>query len=206
LSVAASSTNSGNLPLFVVATSTASATSTAFIIDSNGKVGVGTTTPYTQLSVQGTIAGQNFNADNANATSTFAGGLSVASGSFYTDFSTDLTSVNGLQISGALNFDTDAGNVLWADLPISSSVSNNTSESYSASIGGTEVLTVYGEADGSGLSKNLRVGIGSTTPMAKLSVSGTTTSSTSWAFAVADISSSTKFIIRDDGKIHRCRF
>lgn len=40
-------------PIFAISTSTASATSTAFIIDSNGKVGIGTTSPSQQLSVQG---------------------------------------------------------------------------------------------------------------------------------------------------------
>ncbi len=200
LSVAASSTNSNSIPLFAVSTSTASATSTAFIIDANGKVGIGTTTPYTQLAVQGGIAGDYLNINATTSTSTISGGLSVGGGSLVYDYSSALTSINGLQISGTLKFDTDAGVINWIDLPISAAA-NNAPQSYSANIGSTEVFTVYGEADGSGNSKNLRVGIGSTTPMAKLSVSGTTTSSTSWAFAVADVASSTKFIIRDDGVI-----
>jgi uncharacterized LabA/DUF88 family protein len=43
----------GTTPLFTISSSTASATSTAFIIDSNGKVGVGTSTPGTDFAVQG---------------------------------------------------------------------------------------------------------------------------------------------------------
>ncbi|MEK7169791.1 MAG: NYN domain-containing protein, partial [Patescibacteria group bacterium] len=39
--------------LFRISTSTASATSTAFIIDSNGKVGIGTTSPSVKLSIAG---------------------------------------------------------------------------------------------------------------------------------------------------------
>jgi hypothetical protein len=51
----------GTIPLFVIATSTASATSTAFFVDSNGKVGIGTTSPSTQLQVSGVVTP---NADN----------------------------------------------------------------------------------------------------------------------------------------------
>lgn len=44
----------GSNPIFMVSTSTASATTTAFLIDSTGKLGVGTTSPSRQLSVTGT--------------------------------------------------------------------------------------------------------------------------------------------------------
>lgn len=54
LSLAATTTGATN-PMFLVSTSTATATSTAFIIDSNGKMGIGTTTPSQQLSVQGNV-------------------------------------------------------------------------------------------------------------------------------------------------------
>ena len=40
--------------LFRVSTSTATATSTAFVIDSQGRVGIGTSTPIAQLSIEGT--------------------------------------------------------------------------------------------------------------------------------------------------------
>jgi hypothetical protein len=79
------------------------------------------------------------------------------------DLSTGITSINNLAV-GAFTFDTDAGVVSWADLPISSSASAATAESYTANVGGTPVLTVYGEADGSGGTQNARLGIGTTTP------------------------------------------
>jgi hypothetical protein len=79
-SLAATSTNAGNIPLFAVSTSTQTSTSTAFVITSLGKVGIGTTTPYNQLSVSGGVSAGYFNADNTNATSTFAGGVSIGSG------------------------------------------------------------------------------------------------------------------------------
>src|SRR6185436_2804954 len=69
LSIAGTSTPA--FPNFVVSTSTASATSTAFIIDSNGKVGVGTTTPGADFAVQGTLV------VSGAATSTFGNGLNV---------------------------------------------------------------------------------------------------------------------------------
>jgi hypothetical protein len=46
----------GSGSLFSISTSTLTATSTAFIIDSNGKVGIGTSTPWQTLSVQGAMA------------------------------------------------------------------------------------------------------------------------------------------------------
>ena len=69
--------SNGAYPLFAVSTSTASATTTAFVIDSNGRVGIGTTTPYAQLSVAGLTASGYYNADSATATSTFSGGFTA---------------------------------------------------------------------------------------------------------------------------------
>ncbi|MEK7096325.1 MAG: hypothetical protein AAB896_03490, partial [Patescibacteria group bacterium] len=43
-------------PLFMMSTSTASATTTSFMIDSNGLLGIGSSTPYAELSVVGKFA------------------------------------------------------------------------------------------------------------------------------------------------------
>ncbi len=120
----------------------------------------------------GGIVTDYVNATSTVATSTFAGGLNVGSGNLVYDLSTGVTSINNLAI-GSFNFDTDAGIVNWADLPISSSPSGGTVESYTANVGGQGVLTVYGEADGSGGVQNLRVGIGTTSPVSTLSITGT---------------------------------
>ncbi len=48
--------SNGTNPLFAVSTSTASATSTAFIIDKNGNVGIGTANPGQALTVNGEIS------------------------------------------------------------------------------------------------------------------------------------------------------
>lgn len=75
-SVSATSTATlSSMPVFVVSTSTATATTTAFIIDSNGKVGIGTTSPYAQVSTVGVVAGTAFHANDSTATSTFQGGV-----------------------------------------------------------------------------------------------------------------------------------
>jgi hypothetical protein len=48
--------NSQTAPLMLVASTTGTATSTAFLIDNNGKVGIATSTPWRTLSVNGTVA------------------------------------------------------------------------------------------------------------------------------------------------------
>jgi hypothetical protein len=48
--------NSQTAPLVLVASTTGSATSTAFIIDNNGQAGIGTSTPWRTLSLTGTAA------------------------------------------------------------------------------------------------------------------------------------------------------
>lgn len=54
------------IPIFVVASSTATATSTLFMVNNNGNVGIASTTPYALLSVQGAGAttGVNFQTTN----------------------------------------------------------------------------------------------------------------------------------------------
>lgn len=100
-----------------------------------------------------------------------AGNVSFGNGSFLYASSTGQTSIDDLSV-GALTFPSDAGVVSWIDLPVSDASSEGTIESYSASIGGESVLTVYGEADGSGGVQNLGIGIGTTTPAAALDVNG----------------------------------
>jgi hypothetical protein len=139
-----------------------------------GNFGIGTTSPYAKLSVAGEAVAANFTATSTTATSTIAGGLNVGSGNLTYDLSTGVTSINNLAV-GAFTFDTDAGIVSWADLPISSSASAGTVESYSANIGGSPVLTIYGTADGAGNAANLGVGIGTQTPAYALDVATTTT-------------------------------
>ena len=162
---------------FYLATSSpstfATSTSPVLAIDTNGFVGVATTSPYARLSVAGRVAATAFNADNASATSTFAGGFDVGSGALQYDFSRNVTSIERLD-TGALSFETNAGVVSWFDFPVTSSASANTAESYTAQIDSNAVLTVYGESDGSGGVQNLKVGVATTSPWGVLSVEQST--------------------------------
>jgi hypothetical protein len=59
---------------------------------------------------------------------------------------------------------------------VSGSAATGTKESYTAQIGGQDLLTIYGEANGyTGGIKNYGVGIGSTTPWGFLSVAASST-------------------------------
>ncbi len=137
-----------------------------------GNVGIGTTSPYAKLSVVGEVVAENFTATSTTATSTFNGGLVIDSGAFTHDFSSGVTSIDNVEL-GALSFDTNAGIVSWVDLPVTSAAAAATVQSYSAQIDANPILTVYAESDGSGGIQNERVGIGTTSPLTKLSVADT---------------------------------
>ena len=64
-------------PIMSLSTSTASATSTAFIIDNNGKVGIGTSSPTNQLEVAGNGFLSGILNVGGSGMSTMAGGLTI---------------------------------------------------------------------------------------------------------------------------------
>jgi hypothetical protein len=90
-----------------------------------------------------------------------------------------VNSNNEIQVGAALNVDgsivlpTNGGQMTFSDLPIDSSVTAGTAESYTLRVGSSNALTIYGEADGAGNAQNVRVAIGSSiAPAYTLDVGG----------------------------------
>lgn len=124
----------------------------AMRILNSGYIGIGTIAPSTALQI-GTLTPSNI---------TTSGNSLMVSG--------DLE-VGGSMFIGPMTFPTDSGAITWIDMPVSTSVTADTVESYTASLGGIGVLTIYGEALGSaGGVDATRVGIGVTNPANLLSI------------------------------------
>lgn len=138
-------------------------------------------TPYawtiaTSTSVTPIFAISTNGAGLTAATTSINGGLNVNSGGIIYDSFSGITTINSLE-AGPMNFDDNAGTVSWFDMSVTSASAVNTKHSYTAQIDSNPVLTVYGESDGGGNAQNFRVGIGTTTPLHKLSIHNATTSS-----------------------------
>jgi len=131
---------------------------TLFIDATNNRIGIGTTTPLVALQIG---AGTPTMPTSSYSDSLYVAGDLEIGRNIYT---------------GSLNFPEDAGIISWVNLPISDSVATGTVESYSAQIDDVSVLTIYGEADGSGGVMNTRVGIGTTSPSYLLTVDAGSTS------------------------------
>jgi hypothetical protein len=185
----------GQMAFYAAGGTAVSGTSTLIALNEN--IGIGTSSPYSKLSVSGTIVADNIFATSTTATSTFAGGLSVGGGALQYDFSTGITSIDNLTL-GAMSFDTNAGLVSWADLPVTSGAAIGTPQGYSAQINGNPLLTLYSESDGAGSVRSLGVSVGSSSPYAKLSVWGNGVT-TGKAFEIANNASTTIFSVTDAG-------
>ncbi|MEO6588484.1 MAG: hypothetical protein ABIP06_04060, partial [Pyrinomonadaceae bacterium] len=163
----------GNFTYFGTSSPSTFATSTVpnITIDNNGNVGIGTSSPYARLAVNGDIAGATVNAYSTTSTSTLAGGFVANGGSVTSDWSTGVTSIDNLNL-GAMTFDTNAGKVSWVDMPVTSAAAAGVVESYTAQINGNPLLTIFSESDGAGSIRNPRVSVGTTTPYSTFSVFG----------------------------------
>jgi len=157
LTITGSSTISGNFSIGTTTLSTLftiATTSNIFNVLSNGHIGIGTSTPQVALHIGNTSTTQITSPSNSLMVS---GDVEVA-GSAYL---------------GPMEFPANSGVVSWIDMPVSSSTATSTIESYTARLGGTSVLTIYGLAAGAaGGITNPRVGIGTTTPAFGLQIAG----------------------------------
>ncbi|MDO8728833.1 MAG: hypothetical protein Q7K26_02955, partial [bacterium] len=108
-----------------------------------------------------------------SATTSIKGGFTLDDGAFNYDSYAGITSVDSLS-TGPMAFDDNAGILSWIDMPVSTTTADIVM-SYSAQLAGTPILTVYGESLGTGGGiKNGRIGIGTTSPYALLSLATTT--------------------------------
>ncbi len=112
-------------------------------------------------------------AGSVSATTSIRGGFVLDDGAFNYDSYAGVASVDSLS-SGPMAFDDNAGILSWINMPVSTTTANIVM-SYSAQIGDSPLLTLYAESLGTGGGvKNKRVGIGTTTPYALLSLATTT--------------------------------
>ncbi|MCB9815077.1 right-handed parallel beta-helix repeat-containing protein [Candidatus Nomurabacteria bacterium] len=105
----------------------------------------------------------------SNPAVVLTGGFDVNNGAISYDATNNETSIENLRL-GNLNFADDAGVVSWIDMNVTSASAVNTYLSYSASIDSNPLLTVYAKSDGAGGITGGAIGIGTTSPDAKLTI------------------------------------
>ena len=153
-----------------------------FVNSDTGYVGIGTTTPQTALHIGTASSTQLTSFDDSLMVS---GELEVSESAYF----------------GPMEFPADSGAVSWIDMTVSSTTASNTVESYTARLGGTDILTIYGEADGidGGILEDTgRVGIGTTTPVYGLEI---ISSSTAGFFGISSSTQGDTFVINTMGNV-----
>lgn len=200
--------------------STTAGVGTIMTLKTTGTVGIGTTSPYSVLSISNsrtttantplfTVASTT----DGTATSTLftilnSGNTVIGNNGFVHNFSTGTTTITNLNM-GSLTFDNDAGVVPWFDLPLTSASANNTNQSYTANVGGLPLLTVFGQSNGSSYVKNMGVGIGTTSPWGLFSItnnaSGLSLASSTIEFVIAStttaFATTTHFMVDNVGRV-----
>jgi len=139
-------------------------------------------------------------AGSVSATTSIRGGFVLDDGAFNYDSYAGIASVDSLS-TGPMAFDDNAGILSWMDMPVSTTTADIVM-SYSAQIGGTSILTVYSESKGTGGGiKNGRIGIGTTSPYALLSLA-TTTNQLIDLFAISTSTSGIVFKVDSYGRTY----
>ncbi|MEN9622186.1 MAG: hypothetical protein RLZZ67_620 [Candidatus Parcubacteria bacterium] len=168
-------------PLFAVSSSTSAfATSTAFIIDSNGKTGIGTTSPLAKLDVvdsaQIIAAFRGTNAHNTVALDNLGGTSFKSQLSFQTQGTEKWAIGNDINATGADNF------YIWNG------------------VGGRTPFAIDGTANTIVLSQSgsYKVGVASTTPWGQFSINPN--GITGPAFAIGS-STKTNFLVTNNGQV-----
>lgn len=138
---------------------------------------------------------------SATYANTYVGGsFTVNDGAIAYNASTNQTTIENLAL-GTMSFADDAGVVNWTDMGITAGAALGDPMSYTAQLDGDALLTIYGEANGSGGLQNGAVGIGTTTPWARFSVVGDSTDSTKPLFMVASSTGASLLHVTYGGKI-----
>ncbi|KKP89415.1 MAG: Outer membrane protein, hemagluttinin-like protein [Parcubacteria group bacterium GW2011_GWC1_36_108] len=99
---------------------------------------------------------------DSNKFKIFAGNGIAGTSQFSIDTS-GVTSIGSLSI-GTQEFSADSGIISWIDMAVTTASTVGVVNSYTASLDGNAMLTLYGTSDGAGGMNALGVGIGTTTP------------------------------------------
>jgi hypothetical protein len=178
-----------------------------FVINSNGNIGISTSSPYAKLSVVGEIVGEKFTATSTTATSTFAGGFAVETSGLVYDHSTNNVGIGTaspgtkLYVSGG-NISVDAGSYFQTNSSNNWRVGQASSGSaldFNGQNSGA-ISFAFNTSIGTLVTSAGNVGIGTTTPWAKLSVNPSALGSGVPEFAIGS-SSATHFIVDGGGNV-----